>query len=63
MTLDAAEVGQGDPASTPRRATLAIGANRIDELDANASIADALGLPLIDGQLSGQGDRRSAASR
>ena len=54
ITLDAAETGQGVGLDV-NASNLALGANRIDSLDARAQIADALGLPLIDGELDAAG--------
>ena len=50
ITLDAAETGQGVGLDVRAR-DLAVEANRVAALDAQAQIVDALGLPLVDGTL------------
>ena len=54
LTLDKAEVGQG-VAIRANAKDVAVAGTRVGQLDLNAKIADALGLPLIDGQMSGSG--------
>ncbi len=51
IQLAPAEVGQGVTLVIGAM-DLSVGANRIGQLDAKADVKDALGLPLIDGQLS-----------
>ena len=48
MTLAAGETGQGVAIKASAR-DLAVGATRIGQLDADATVNDALGLPLING--------------
>ncbi|HET9070171.1 MAG TPA: translocation/assembly module TamB domain-containing protein [Amaricoccus sp.] len=51
VTLSASDPGQG-VAFTASARDLVVGSNRIGSLDATATVADALGLPLIDGTLA-----------
>ncbi len=51
VTLSAAEVGQG-VGLTASAKELSVGANRIGAMNVQASVVDALGLPLIDGTLT-----------
>ena len=52
ITLEAAEVGQGVTFDASARG-LRIGGTAIGSLDADARISDALGLPMVDGSLTG----------
>ena len=52
--LAAADVGQGVTVRANAKG-VAVGATRIGALDVEASVVDALGLPLIDGTLTGSG--------
>ncbi|MFO1210828.1 MAG: hypothetical protein U1E40_16690, partial [Amaricoccus sp.] len=52
LTLDRGETGQG-VAITAKARDLAVAGTRIAQLDVDATVADALGLPMINGKLSG----------